>query len=407
MAEERGYEWIATSGGGSSHRQDSDSAVVSIWVALLDPHWFLQFLQLIAPILLAFLLHLFLETVPNVKFWLEKTGYEALTVLLTLAISGSLGMAIWAIAQSIRKQKESHRKMEIFHAKNHDVMHHIRDCFCATEHTLDQQLLGMKNKADAFYATKYPSDKQMKAARVTLLADVKASGETMTREMVRFFLDVCDAVSSVLEFWSFGEKLGCCIRIAQETKESEDGEKIAGYCTLGWSKELRKRCPQTEVIYADEGIAKIISDGIVKDIESREDVESGADTKKCVVLVKSIKRAIDLGDWTETANDNDSSIRSVMILPINFRRLAVSQDQTRLRIDGLLYITSEKEGDGVSPFSPNSTKQYVDAVAAVADVLGGLVYRLNQHCIQLKKIQEEVERRTQKEALITTTGTRP
>ena len=331
MANEQGYEWITTSGGSNSHQQDGNEPAKNVWRASFDGGRFLQIVQLFAPIVLAFALHIFLETIPNVRVWLEKTGYEALDVLLTLAISGSLGMAIWTIERCVRKQKEIQRKSLLLHTKEHDVMHYIRDNFCATELALSRQVLGIKTKLDAFYASPHTSIKQMKKTQKALIEDIGATRTNITHEMVRFYSGICNEIASALTVWTHDDKMGCCIRIAQEAKEGNDKT----YCTLGWSKKLEKRCQTTDVIGAGDGIAKIISDGIIND------------TKKCAVLIRSINQSIKLEEWKKTRNDEDFSIRSVMILPINFRRLAVEQSQTEpnLRIDGLLYIIPSAIGN--------------------------------------------------------------
>lgn len=246
----------------------------------------------------------------------------------------------------------------------HYLIHHIRDKFCLMDQAIEDQIASAKQEMEPFAELRRNKTNKQNIKDLCK----KARRKTMENLCVSFS-DICEDISQFFKKIIPNEDIiGCCIRIGQ----TSDG--LFGYATFGRSRGLNDhRHRDSEKLLPNEGIAKILSDG---QLSAKE---------KCVILVPSIKKASEAGNWKVGPNDKDDMIQSTMIAPVNSKRaIAPGLDEgseeeytihANVSMDGMLYLTSKKTGENC-PFYVD----HVDILAAIADTLGCLVFRINNKC---------------------------
>lgn len=384
MSEQQGFIWIETSGDcNDPSRNDPALENGGFWGFLADTDVIALLVKIIVLVLLPLIItgvfRLIAYFFPSLAWTVSyynavfdaSFGFVAICCIVLL---------FFFLNKHDRKHNEHRRWTWLFRAHFHHIFHHIRNCFCKTDSNIENRFLKIQEKIENFQNTKHSSKTKFGKAKDLLLSEIKQLNHEVVDEVCTFFSNSCNEIAVFFEFLSPNEKLDCCIRVAQEEPSIDGKPPVLGYATLGRSRGVSQaaRVENSVSLHANRGVPKIISNGVRQS------------SKNCVLLIQSIERSIALGEWEKSANDSDPSIRSVMIAPINFRRPFSTNQNNSARMDGLLYVTSPKEGSK-SPFSESYAKRKADIAAGIADFMGCLVYRLNERQMRIKQLRDFAE----------------
>jgi hypothetical protein len=399
------YIWVTTSGDHDVSELKGDYSQEKSWNRFFNSilSWcFTIFraeittciIQIFGPVILYTLLIALSELFPSYKPLIESSGFLPTNIAIITIVFIALLLHIRSLRLNIRRLKSTlqtcqditKKRQYSIYKKLHNFIHFTRNMLCTVEDKMEnikqehfssllahvQELKKRQNNKADRYKDKDAFDKK----KQEIHQKIEKATNKLVGEAYSFYSNICDKIAKFFESDISDKNSGSCIRIMQT---EPDGKGI-GYTTFGRSEGIAKdnRMKNTEKIKADEGIAKIISNGVQEN------------SQNCLLIVPSIKHAIKNKDWKETKNDDDPSIKSVMILPVNFRGIS-PLGYPEVRMDGLLYLTSVKEGHE-SPFTEQFGSNNANITGGIADFVGSFVYRLTERLKTFESLRDDLEK---------------